>query len=458
MKQQEKVAVGIGALLGHVGANAGNQAAMHNQDIRRFLMYKGIEHALSGKKLNAAAAGSFNALLGPELLGSYNVAHQHASRIANELPEAATPERLKAVQAVVQEAANKYSKGQLVGDKAKNIPIYGDLLHAAEAHIMGRGVSDPTTGLTGKVHGKALKALMGDDSFLESANDSTKTKLLRSLKGALPAAGAAGAMIGGGGLIGGVPGALIGAADAGVHMGANLIRGSAADSPVLAEFSKDMLRKGMDPSVQLRSGRSIANAVADGKDPSFLHRMYSAVMDPRRAKIQGGLGNRLIADSAENIGRFATKDPSFGGRLGDVEKKVRRGIVDYGVSPALLETHELGKHLGDVGLTPQFLDTAQRGANKAGPYASSLNSMLSGYDNGQPLTGQLLSGAAGAAGSYFGGAKNRLMQRMNGEVPSAAQPLLRSRNEGNPLAGAAVLGAGGYGAYRLTDGENSVPA
>lgn len=454
MNELEKVAVGLGALFGHVGANAGNLAAMNNQDIRRFLMYKGIEHALAGKKLNSAAAGSFNALLGPELLGSYNVAHQHASNIANNLPEAATPERLKAIQSVIQDAANKYSKGQLIGDKSKNVPMYGDLLHAAEAHIMGRGVTDPTSGLSGKVHGKALKMLMGDDSFLESASDGTKTRLLKSLKGALPAAGAAGAMVGGGGLIGGIPGAIAGAADSGVHMGANLLRASAADSPVVAEFSKDMLMKGMDPNARMRSGRQIANEVAGNEGPSFLHRIYSAAMDPRRAKIRGGLGNRVIADAAENVGRFATKEPSFSGRLGAVEKKVRKGVVDLGVSPALLETHEVGKQLGEVGITPGLFNAVQQGSDRIKPIASKVNSVLSGYDKGQPLTGQALGEAAGAAGAFGSGVKDRLLQRMHGAHVPDNRPLLRASGEGNPLAGAAVLGAGGLGAYSLAQPGN----
>lgn len=88
-----KIAVGIlGALghglatgvAGHVGANVVGMAG-HHGNIGEIMAHRGLQHALTGSKMNPAAEFSIKHLFGPEALSGYHAAHAAGAKL-KDLP------------------------------------------------------------------------------------------------------------------------------------------------------------------------------------------------------------------------------------------------------------------------------------------------------------------------------------------------------------------------------------
>lgn len=176
-----KIAVGIlGALghglatgvAGHVGANVVGMAG-HHGNIGEIMAHRGLQHALTGSKMNPAAEFSIKHLFGPEALSGYHAAHAAGAKL-KDLPT----DQMRAALAAG-------TVGSHLSPELRNSPILGDLGKAVEHELKGTTPELQTKGILGKLHGKALNSLSGR---ADTAFDGTGKKILNTVAGAAPVA------------------------------------------------------------------------------------------------------------------------------------------------------------------------------------------------------------------------------------------------------------------------------
>lgn len=230
---------------GHVGANVLGLAG-HGGNIADMLAHHGLQHGLSGARLNPASRASMKYLFGPESLGAYDAAHGIASQMAH-LPT-------KEQHALL---ASGVASGNLL-PALKDAPILGSIHRAAQHEIAGTAPKLETKGILGAAHGKVLDRLArtADTPF-----DDTGRRVVNSAIGASPllAAGVADTALTG------APLGVIG------HGAVNAARERIAKTDYGRAVTTNLLQKGMR-----------GESVAPGRERAMNLLLSPAVMDAHR--------------------------------------------------------------------------------------------------------------------------------------------------------------------------------
>jgi len=239
---EEKVAI-LGELLagplGHLTANAMGRAAHHSSNLADMLAHQGLQHSLTGSKINAGAMRSIKSLAGPEAMGAYDAAHALGSRVAHLPTEQ---------QRQIFQAASTAGSHPALGEA----PLLGSLHRAVGHELAGTAPVAEAKGLAAKLYSKGVGAM---SRIVNTPFDTGLQRAAKSAVGIAPLATAAATHP-------------IGTA---AHAAVNGVREVAGNSQTGQKVMKNMFQKGLNGSV-----------LSPGVEKAIDYVVSPAVLDPLR--------------------------------------------------------------------------------------------------------------------------------------------------------------------------------
>jgi len=274
----EKTAV-LGHLLagpvGHVAVNALGRSAHHKTNLAEYMAHQGLQHGLTGSKMNPFALRSLRSIAGPESSSTYDLAH-------------AVGMRMQGMHSDQQRALMQGALG--AGAAHADAPIVGSLHSAMQHELSGTAPQLQSKGFFPKEQAQAstfkrlantlhpanlyAKAVKGLGGVVNTPFDTTAQRVAKSA-------------------VGGAPVAALGALDpvgSAAHMGINAVREVAGNSDIGRRAMKGLYDRGAQ-------GRSYSRGVQLAAD----YALSPALLDPMRlgahvqAKGHAGVVDQAIA-------------------------------------------------------------------------------------------------------------------------------------------------------------------
>lgn len=222
------VGLALTALGGHVGTNLLNRATHHGSNLAEMLAHLGFQHGQLGQKINGGRQFALKALLGPEIMVQYELAHR-VGQAAVSGPAANPEVRKQLLHQFLTHADNM---------KLEDVALLGPIAKAVRHEFHGTTPTFEASGLLNKGYGQLVNTLTKQ---VDTGFETLPQKLVSTAKGLAPLA--------------------IGAVEHGVagHVGWNLTREGLGQTGWGQRLVKGVLREGLSG----KAPRPLTSVVSD---------------------------------------------------------------------------------------------------------------------------------------------------------------------------------------------------